>query len=69
MLVIGWADNEDELVFIGLSLLVTSILTLIITLPLLRGFVELVESAEYTKANIADYYNIDKQEPQEMQQE
>ena len=69
LIVIGLSDNEDDLVLIGISVLGVSILTLLATLPLLRGFAKIVESAEYTKANFEMYYYIEEMMSQQETQE
>ena len=55
MVIVGVTD-------MGVGIFVSSMITLLINLPFIRGFVTLVESAEYTKANIEVYYDIKEQE-------
>ena len=64
MVIIGVIDdyNYAELQVAGVCIFVSSMITLLINLPFIRGFVTLVESAEYTKANIEVYYDIKEQE-------
>ena len=63
MVIIGVADRYyTELQAVGVCIFVSSMITLLINLPFIRGFVTLVESAEYTKANIEVYYDIKEQE-------
>ena len=60
LLIIGWSDYDDELVIIGVAVLSISLTNLIVVLPIIRGFVVMVESAEYTKANIEMYHHVEK---------
>ena len=63
MVIIGATDyHYAELATVGVCIFVSSMITLLINLPFIRGFVALVESAEYTKANIEVYYDIKEQE-------
>ena len=63
MVIKGATDYfHPELATVGVCIFVSAMITLLINLPFIRGFVTLVESAEYTKANIEVYYDIKEQE-------
>ena len=62
LLMIGLVDNDEILTIIGISVLSSSLITLLVALPFMRGFVTIVESAEYTKTNIGVFYDIKEQE-------
>ena len=63
LIVVAFVEYEEEYIPIGFSLALSAIGILIFTLPFIRGFITIVESAEYVKAEIISKYEIELEKP------
>ena len=58
LVIVGGVDNEGAAIATGVWLIVSAILTFGIALPLFKGFITIVKTAEYHNAQIESKYNI-----------
>ena len=58
LFIAGIAQYEDGAVAAGVGFVISAIITYVFTLPIIRGFIAIVKTAEYHNAKVESKYDI-----------